>query len=88
MIQNADTASADTSSQAAAKHIEILRQMGMEGRAKLIFQLCDAIRSITRAGIRHRHPDYNEQQVTQAYLRLILDKDLFQQVFPGCEIQP
>ncbi len=69
-------------------HIEILRQMGMEGRAKLTFQLCDAIRSITRAGIRHRHPDYNEQQVTQAYLRLILDKDLFQQVFPGCEIQP
>lgn len=62
--------------------------MGLEGRAKLTFELCENLRRITRAGIRHRHPDYTEPQVTQAYLRLILDKDLFQQVFPGCEIQP
>ncbi len=88
MENYADLITADTTTEAAARQIEILRQMGMEGRAKLTFQLCDALRSITRAGIRHRHPDYTEQQITQAYLRLILDKDLFRQVFPGCEIQP
>ena len=60
--------------------------MGLEGRARLTFQLCDNLRETTKAGIRHRHPDYTDRQVTQAYLRLILDKELFQQVFPGCEI--
>ena len=81
MIRNADT-----SKDAADRQIEVLRNMGLSGRAELTFQLCDNLRDITKAGIRHRHPDYTEQQVTQAYLRLILDKDLFQQVFPGNEI--
>ncbi|MCI0498822.1 MAG: hypothetical protein L0Y36_03950 [Planctomycetales bacterium] len=88
MIRNADIVSGDTSKDAAAKQFEVLRNMGLQGRAKLTFQLCDNLREITRAGIRHRHPDYTEQQVTHAYLRLILDKELFQQVFPGCEIEP
>lgn len=61
--------------------------MGLEGRAKLTLQLCDNLREVTKAGIRHRHPDYTEQQVTQAYLRLILDNELFQEIFPGCEIE-
>ena len=80
--------SADTSKSAELKQIEALRSMGLSGRAELTFQLCDNLREITRSGIRHRHPDYTEQQVTQAYLRLILEPDLFQQVFPGCGIQP
>lgn len=88
MIQKADTTYSDTSKEATLKQIEILRQMGMAGRAELTFRLCDELRNTTKAGIRHRHPDYTVQQVTQAYLRLILDKDLFEQVFPGCEIRP
>ena len=80
--------SADTSKTAELKQIEILRRMGLSGRAELTFQLCDNLRQITKAGIRHRHPEYTDQQVTQAYLRLILDPKLFQQVFPNCEIEP
>ena len=60
--------------------------MGLSGRAEVTFQLSDQLYQVTKAGIRHRHPDYTEQQVTQAYLRLILDEELFEQVFPGCEI--
>jgi hypothetical protein len=81
MIRNADT-----SKDSALKQTEVLRNMGLPGRAEMTFQLCDNLRQITKAGIRHRHPDYTGQQVTRAYLRLILDKDLFQQVFPGDEI--
>jgi len=80
--------SADTSKEAAAKQIEVLQNMGPAGRLKLTLDLCDNLRQITRAGIRHRHPDYTDQQVTQAYLRLILVPELFQQVFPNCEIEP
>ena len=79
--------SADTSQAAETKQIETLRRIGLPGRAELTFQLCDNLHQITKAGIRHRHPDYTEQQVTQAYLRLILEPDLFQRVFPNCEIQ-
>ena len=78
--------SADTSKIAEMKQIEALRKMGLTGRAELTFQLCDNLREVTRSGIRHRHPDYTEQQVTQAYLRLTLEPALFQQVFPNCEI--
>lgn len=77
--------SADTSKTAELKQIEALRRMGLSGRAELTMQLCDNLRQITKAGIRHR---YTDQQVTQAYLRLILEPDLFQQVFPDCEIKP
>ena len=78
--------SADTSKEAAAKQLEVLRNMGPAGRLKLTMDLCDNLRSTTKAGIRHRHPEYTEQQVTQAYLRLILEPELFEQVFPNCEI--
>ncbi len=80
--------SADTSQITELKQIETLRRMGLPGRAELTFQLCDNLRQITKAGIRHRHPDYTDQQITQAYLRLILELELFQQIFPGCEIEP
>jgi predicted adenine nucleotide alpha hydrolase (AANH) superfamily ATPase len=88
MSENTGLFSADTSKEAAAVQREVLRKMGPQGRLRLTFQLCDQLREVTKAGIRHRHPDYTEQQVTQAYLRLICDEELFQQVFPGCEIEP
>lgn len=78
--------SADTSRAAELMQIETLHRMGLSGRAALTFQLCDNLRHITKAGIRHRHPDYSEQQVTQAYLHLILEPELFEQIFPNSEI--
>jgi hypothetical protein len=81
MIRNTDT-----SKDSALKQTEVLRNMGLSGRAEMTFQLCDNLRQITKAGIRHRHPDYTEQQVTRAYLSLILNKDLFRQIFPSTEI--
>jgi pimeloyl-CoA synthetase len=86
MIRHADSLSGDTSKDAAARQMEALRNMGLEGRAELTFRLSENLRQITKAGIRHRHPDYSDRQVTQAYLKLILDKELFDRVFPDCEI--
>ena len=78
----------ETSIAAENAQIEALRQMGLSGRAKLTFELCRTLRRITREGIRYRHPDYTDEQVTQGCLRLILDNDLFEQIFPGSEIKP
>ena len=80
--------SADTSPEAARRQTEALRRMGLSGRAALTFELMDDLRNVTQAGIRSRHPEYSDQQVIQAYLKLILDPDLFGQLLPGCEIRP
>jgi hypothetical protein len=47
MMQKADTEYSDTSRKTSAAHSQILRQMGMAGRAKLTFQLCDTLRQTT-----------------------------------------
>jgi hypothetical protein len=70
------------------KQIEALRNLGEEGRAAMVFQLSDHHRDIVESGIRHRHPDYTGPQVIQAYLSLILDRESFENVFPGCRIKP
>jgi len=86
MERHKESIQKDTSEQAAQIQVTTLRQMGLSGRAQMTFQLSDALRQISRAGIRHRHPEYTDQQVTLAYLRLILEPALFRQAFPGCEI--
>ena len=78
----------DTSRDCAARQLAALKKMDISERAEMTFQLSDNLRSIVVSGIRHRHQDYNQEQVTKALLRLTLDKDLFDKVFPGCEILP
>ena len=78
----------DTTKDAAQKHTEILRRLGLQGRAALTFQLSDNLRTVTIAGIKHRHPEYTPDQIKLALFRLTLDPDLFAQAFPNCEIKP
>jgi len=88
MENNSAIFSADTSTASAKRQIQALQKMGLAGRAEMTFQLSDNLRAITEAGIRYRHPNYTDRQVVQAVLRLTLEKDVFEQVFPGCEILP
>lgn len=45
----------------------------------MALQLSEDVRSISRSGIRARHPDYSEQELTWALNRLMLGDALFQQ---------
>jgi hypothetical protein len=78
----------DTTPEAFWVQIDVLRRLGIEGRARMTFQLCDQLRSIVAAGVRHRHPDYTDEQVRLAVIRLRLGGDLFAKVYPGIEIVP
>jgi hypothetical protein len=51
-----------------------------------MFRLNDAVRRLTMAGIRARHPGYDEEQVRQAYGRLVLGDVLARAVWPGREL--
>jgi len=69
----------DTNLEAELKHIQVLRGLGIQGRARLTFELSDNMHQILLDGIKHRHPDYNEDNLMLALLKLILPNELFVQ---------
>ena len=78
----------DTTAAAARKQIEILRAMDISDRAEMTFQLSDNLRATIEAGVRQRHPDYNDEEVKKAVIRLTVGEKLFKEAFPGDEIVP
>ena len=77
----------DTARDAAVKQFDILRKMDIEARAAMTFELSDNLRSILAAGIHQRHPDYNDDEIKMAVLRLTIDRKLFDQAFPDCKVR-
>ncbi|GAG30793.1 unnamed protein product [marine sediment metagenome] len=75
-----DAIPSDTTIEAARKQFEILRRLGPEARLKMAFELSDNLRSLVEAGVRQRHPDFDEQRVQQEVLRLMIGDELFQEV--------
>ncbi len=80
--------SPDTSREAARRQIAVLRGLGISGRAEMAFDLSDGLRATVEAGIRHRHPEYSDDEVRLALQRLTLGEELFQEVHPGVGIRP
>ncbi len=78
----------DTSLDAATKQFEILRRMTIQQRARITFDLIDNLRQITEAGVRQRHPDYDDRKVAQAVARLTLGDQLFRQAYGDIDIKP
>ena len=72
----------DTSVEAEKKQIEILREMGPEKRLMSSISLAQTARKLMAAGIKLRHPDYSEDQVRLATIRLVLGETLFEAVYP------
>jgi hypothetical protein len=77
---------ADTSPEADAAQVEAYRRMGGTGRAQTMFRLCEMARQATEAGIRSRHPEYDDTQVRLALARLVCGDDLVRRAWPGCEL--
>jgi len=80
-----DAIPSDTTVEAARKQFEILRRLDMNGRANMTFQLSNNLRQTVQAGVRHRHPDYDEQQITREVVRLVIGERLFREVFGDAE---
>jgi hypothetical protein len=67
---------------------DALVKMGIDGRARLTFDLCDSLRSISRAGVKMRHPEYTERQVHLGAIKLAIGTKLFREVYPGEDVTP
>jgi hypothetical protein len=73
---------ADTSADADAVQLEAYRRMGRAGRLQVTFRLVRMARNAAEAGIRHRHPDYDDAHVRLALARLLYGDDLVRRAWP------
>lgn len=79
----------DTPPEASALQLEAYRRMSPGARLRVGLELTEVSRQLLVAGIRHRHPDYDEADVRLAFLRLWLGPDLFRRVYPAAsELAP
>ncbi len=73
----------DTSADADTVQLEAYRRMGGAGRAQVMFRLSELTRRTSAAGIRKRHPDYDDAQVMLALARLLYGDELVRSAWPG-----
>lgn len=79
----------DTSPEADQLQIEIFRRMGPEKRLEAGIALSHTCRKLLEAGVRRRHPEYGEEEIRLAVIRLTLPEDLFLAVYPDArDIRP
>jgi hypothetical protein len=76
---------ADTSLDAHQAQIAAYRRMGGAARVAVMFRLSESARRWSMAGIRRRHPDYDDFQVRLALARMTLGDDLVRRVWPDRE---
>jgi hypothetical protein len=64
-------------------------RLGPARRVELAAEMCDDVRSVVRDGIRRRHPEYPEDAVHAAFLRIWLGDGLARSLFTdGSVAQP
>jgi hypothetical protein len=86
MKVNAKLIPHDTQVNSAIRQFDVLKNMDTNARAEMTFQLSDNLRSIVEAGIHQRHPGYNLDEIKQAALSLVVDRNLLSQAFLGHEV--
>jgi hypothetical protein len=70
----------DTAHTARALQLEILRRMDGPTRLAMAMEMSDDARAISEAGIRHRNPQWTDEQVHEALLELLLGRELARKV--------
>jgi hypothetical protein len=66
----------DTSSAARMAQMKVLRRLSGLERLELACRMSDDTRSVTLAGIRHRHPDWTDDALRRELLRRMLGAEL------------
>ena len=56
--------------------------MTLERKGEIAARLSDDIRAIAREGIRLRHPEYSEAEVSRELIALLFGKDVARAVWP------
>jgi hypothetical protein len=73
----------DTDLAAHALQSDAYRRMGGTDRAAIMFRLSDFARRTSLAGIRHRHPEYDDETARLALARLRLGDGQVERAWPS-----
>ena len=76
----------DTTADAHDVQREAYRRLGGAGRLAILFRLNTLVRETAMAGIRRRHPTYDDLHVHMALRRLILGDELVRKAWPDLEL--
>lgn len=76
----------DTTLEAFCVQCDIFSRLTPAERLRSTFDLVDFAERLSAAGIRQRHPQYDDEQVRMALIRMRLGDELFKQVYPGVEV--
>lgn len=77
---------ADTSAEAARVQAAVFREMSGEQRLLQAFEMSDLVVRIAEEGIRHRHPEYSDEELRLASLRLRIGDGLFRSALPDAPL--
>lgn len=61
----------------------VLRRLSEADRARLTIEMSDEAFEVARRGLRQRHPDYTDEDVRLAMLRLLHGDDLVRRIYPS-----
>jgi hypothetical protein len=75
----------DTTSQSEKVQLGIFRRMKSEKRLQAAIDLAQTSRKLLKEGVSTRHPEYNEDQIRLAVIRLMLGEDLFLRAYPNAK---
>ena len=76
-----------TTLEVARIQFSIFRKIGIQGRANTAIELSDGLRATIESGVRHRHPDYDDNMVCLAALRIAIGNKLFHQAYPDTKVR-
>ncbi len=79
--------SRDTTLEVARIQFSVLRKIGNVERANMSIELSDGLRATIESGIRQRHPEYDDNMVRLAALRLAIGEKLFRQAYSDIKVK-
>ena len=62
----------DTAREARDRQLEAFRRMTPEQRSAEAAAMSDEIRAVAEAGLRHRHPDFSDDEIRAALVAILL----------------
>lgn len=75
------TTATDTSPEAQEFQVNIFRQMTPERRLQGAMDLAETSRQLLAQGVLQRHPEYSQEEVRLAVIRLVLGEELFAKTY-------
>jgi hypothetical protein len=79
---------ADTNLEDARVYFTTLKRLGEERRLAMGASLSKSLRRRIEAGVRAQHPEYGDDQVRRAVMRILLGGELYGRCFPGGDLAP